>query len=125
LTKTELQRLAEQAQRERLERTLLFQLRAAGLPEPQTQYQFGKWVVDFAWPQSMLLCEAQGGTWLPGGGRHSRGAGYAEDCRKLHRAQMLGWHVVYVTADMIESGEALEMIEEAITFRVGPGGDFG
>jgi len=113
MTVQEFRKAQAKTERERLETELLFQMRAAQLPEPERQFRFGpRWIVDFGFPPEQVLIEVQGGSWI--GGRHTRGKGYADDCRRLHRAQMLGWHMIFVTGDMIQSGEALQMIEEAL-----------
>lgn len=106
-----------------LEGEFLLQLRAAGLPEPERQWVFApplRWAFDFAWlrvyneilgalPGNRLAVEVDGGTWS--GGRHTTGKGFEDDCRKLDLAVCLGWKVLRVTADMIENGEALLLVE--------------
>ena len=97
-----------------LEETLLFQIRAAGLPEPEWEYRFceRRWRFDFAWPSQQIAVEVEGGTWVQG--RHSRGSGFAADCEKYNKAAILGWTVLRFTGDMITSGEALQTIEEVL-----------
>lgn len=98
-----------------LEETLLFQIKAAGLPEPVREYRFApprRWRFDFCWPDQQIAVEVEGGTWVRG--RHSRGVGYARDCEKMNAAQMLGYIVLRFTSDMITSGEALQTIEEVL-----------
>lgn len=46
-----------------------------------------------------LAIELNGGSWINGG--HNRGSGYQRDCEKTFMAQMLGWKVFPLTADMI------------------------
>ena len=120
-----------------LERTLLFQIRAAKLPEPELQYQAvpgRRWRWDFAWPRegpsrfmysreasgreplywrdAGLLMEVDGATWT--GGRHVTGKGYEADCEKQSTAAALGWRTMRFTRGMVESGRALELIEEGL-----------
>lgn len=98
-----------------LEDTLLFHLRAAGLPEPEREVRFSptrRFRFDFAWPDLRLACEVEGGTYS--GGRHTRGSGFAADCEKYNLAMLTGWRVLRVTAAHIESGQALAWIEMAI-----------
>lgn len=98
-----------------LERTFAFQLMAAKLPEPVRELRFApprRWRFDFAWPDRMVAVEVEGGTW--NGGRHVRPAGFAADCQKHNTAARLGWVVLRFTGDMIESGEALQWIEEML-----------
>jgi len=68
--------------------------------------------VDFAWIDEAIVLEVQGGTW--GGGRHTRGKGYAGDCWKMAALQLCGWIVYYATGDQVKSGEALAWITEAL-----------
>ena len=103
-----------------LEDALLFQIRAAKLPEPKREYRAlapRRFRFDLAWPEIGLLVEVQGGIYS--GGQHVRGAGYERDCEKLNEAQMKGYDVLYVTRAMIESGLALKWIETALAI---PGG---
>lgn len=57
------------------------------------------WRFDRAHLRSKVAIELDGGTW--GNGRHSRGAGFAEDCRKINAAQLAGWLVFRFTTDML------------------------
>lgn len=93
---------------------LLCQLHALAIL-PLTEYAFHrkrKWRFDYAWPAIKLAVEVQGAVFAQG--RHTRGAGYTEDCVKLCEAAILGWRVLYVTTGMVESGEALALIERAL-----------
>jgi len=60
----------------------------------------------------MLAVEVDGGTWS--GGRHTRGAGFESDCRKISLGVLDGWRVLRFTTDMVQSGEALTTIKEAL-----------
>jgi len=103
------------ARRESLELSLLRPIRAHRLPEPLRQVRFAtprRWAFDFAWPEFMLACEVDGGTWS--GGRHTRGAGYAADCEKMNEALILGWRVIRVTGAHIKSGAAVEWIRRGL-----------
>ena len=98
-----------------LESSLLFQIRAVGLSEPVCEFKFHpkrKWKFDFAYPDKLLAIEVEGGTWIKG--RHTRGQGFENDCEKYNAAVMLGWKVLRYTGKMIESGEAINQIEEAL-----------
>lgn len=97
-----------------LEETLAFQLRAAGI-QFEREYRFHparRWRFDFAVPNESLAIEVEGGVWS--GGRHTRGKGFTEDCRKYNEAAILQWRVIRVTTEMIDSGEALDMIRRAL-----------
>lgn len=91
------------------------QIALAGLPRPIVQHRFHptrRWRFDFAWPDYGLAVEVDGGIWTRG--RHTRGAGYREDCIKLNEAVLLGWRVLRVTPDMVTDGQALQYIAYAM-----------
>lgn len=110
---------------------LFYQLRAIGLA-PLREHRFavahigvGKdlrkrllaaglkdWRFDFAFPAAGLAVEVEGGGWA--GGRHTRGAGFAEDLRKYEAAMLLGWTVYRCDAAMVRSGQAAKTIQELI-----------
>jgi hypothetical protein len=99
-----------------LEMILANRLQHAGLPMGVTQYRFVpgrqfRW--DRCWPERMIAVEVQGGTWVPGGA-HSRGSGIARDCLKFSLCAALGWRVLPLTKQMIESGLAVELIAQAL-----------
>lgn len=98
-----------------LEDLLEFQLNAACLPAPLRERCFAvgrRFRADFMWPDQALIVEVDGGTWI--GGRHQTGAGYTRDCVKLNLATLAHWRVLRFTGDMVRSGEALKMIEQAL-----------
>jgi hypothetical protein len=100
-----------------LERTLLFQIKAAGLPEPEREYAFAKALkrrfrFDLAWRDRMLACEIHGA--IHSRGRHNRGVGMLADMEKINLAQLMGWRVLVVASDHIGTGKALEWIESAL-----------
>lgn len=69
------------------------------------------WRWDLAWPAEMLAIEVDGATWA--GGRHTRGAGYENDCEKSNEGVLRGWRVLRFTTAMVERGDALEFVERA------------
>lgn len=84
-----------------------------------------QWRFDFAWPTERVAVEVEGQTFgkrcstsgcgkMLAGGRHTRGRGFEEDCRKYNEAARLGWRVLRVTSDMVRTGEALNAIESLI-----------
>jgi hypothetical protein len=94
-------------------------LRMAGLPDPVEEFRFApprRWRFDLAWPERKLAVEVEGGVWT--GGRHTRPAGYLKDIEKYNEASILGWRLVRITPAMIKSGEALTLIERALTQEV-------
>lgn len=91
-------------------------LRLAKLPAPVAEHRFHpdrKWAFDLAYPDARLAVEVEGGSWA--GGRHTRGRGFQEDCRKYNAAVLAGWRLVRVTGAMVESGEAVATIADALT----------
>lgn len=90
-------------------------IRANKLPVPCREFRFDpsrRWRFDFAWPDHRVALEVEGGTW--GGGRHTRGKGFAQDCQKYNAAQLSGWMVLRVTTDHVMSGEAIECVKQAL-----------
>jgi len=68
------------------------------------EYRFApprRWRFDFAWPDGarLVAVELDGGAYTQG--RHTRGAGYEADCRKLNAAAVLGWRVLRFTSGML------------------------
>jgi very-short-patch-repair endonuclease len=100
-----------------LEATFLQLILDDGLPEPLREYRFAQeigrqWRADFAWPDSMVLAEAEGGVWTKG--RHVRGQGFIDDCEKYNTAALLGWTVLRFPPVMIADGTAVKMIRKAL-----------
>lgn len=106
-----------------LERALAFQIRAKGLPKPQTEFLAipgRKYRWDAAWLnldgpnwQGMgLLVEIQGSIWKKGA--HNTGTGMLRDMEKNALAVLAGWRVLYVAEEHITSGQAIRWIEEAL-----------
>lgn len=74
-----------------------------------------KWRFDFAFPDKKIFVEVEGGTWV--NGRHNRGKGYEEDCRKYNDAAIAGYQVLRFTTDMVNSMEAIATIERVLKAR--------
>ncbi|MEL3922119.1 hypothetical protein V1481_02005 [Aeromonas enteropelogenes] len=80
--------------------------RLADFPDPVTELLFHpkrKWRFDYAWPDHMIALEVHGGIYS--GGRHTRGRGFIEDRCKMNEASLLGWIVLEITPEHIESGQ--------------------
>lgn len=89
--------------------------RALGFPAPATEYRFHptrRWRFDYAWPDLMVALEIEGGVYQAG--RHTRGNGYTEDCRKYSEAAVLGWCVVRATTGMMKDGSGHTLVERAL-----------
>jgi len=81
-----------------LEETILNRIRWAGIKLPEREYRFHPkrlWRFDFAWPESRIAVEAEGGIFVSG--RHNRPSGMANDCEKYNAAALLGWKVLRYT----------------------------
>lgn len=101
-----------------LEDAMELAIRSAGLPASKRQHQFcpeRRWRFDHAWPGWMVAVEVQGGLWTRG--RHTRGgAGAAHgDAMKLSTAAAMGWRVLSVTPEMIDSGDAVRLLAQALS----------
>lgn len=104
-----------------LERLLAFQLRALGITDFEREYHFAesigrKWRFDFAFVDRKLAMEVDGAIWS--GGRHVRGAGVERDAEKYSAAAALGWRVIRLTRSMVESGEGVRLVEQALALEV-------
>ena len=73
-----------------------------------------KWAFDFAWPETKIAVEIEGGTAF-GRSRHSKGQGFVNDCQKYNAAARLGWKVFRFTTEMVMAGEA---IDEVVSLRL-------
>ncbi len=94
---------------------LAYHIQVSGLPQPKQEYKFlpgRRFRFDFAWPDLMIAAEVEGGTWA--GGRHVRGDGYERDCQKYNLATFAGWRVYRFTTGMVNSGEAIATLQEAL-----------
>jgi hypothetical protein len=82
----------------KLERDFALYWRASDGIQLETEVAFHpvrKWRFDFANTPAKVAIELEGGVFS--GGRHTRGAGYAEDCDKYNEAALLGWTVFRLT----------------------------
>lgn len=103
------------ADREELERHFAFQLDALGIPyDREVRLVRGRnFRYDFVFCAAQLVVEVDGGTWS--GGRHTRGAGFAQDCEKAALARIHGgWCTLHVTADQVKDGRAAKWVEEIV-----------
>ena len=100
-----------------LEDTLLWQIKAAGLPMPEREYRAikgRKFRFDFAWtePNHKLLVEVNGGTYTQGA--HSTGQGIARDYEKANLAVLQGWRVLSFDGKSVKDGTAVDVIRQAL-----------
>ncbi|MCX8494908.1 MAG: hypothetical protein ORN51_01840 [Akkermansiaceae bacterium] len=98
----------------RLESRFLLLWRVAQGPPLEREVQFHtsrRWRADFAHIESRTLIEIEGGIFIPGGGRHNRGSGYAKDAEKYLEAVLAGWTVIRLTVHQLE----IDFIERIVT----------
>lgn len=97
------------------ERSLATLIEWERLPRPEREVTFHpsrKWRFDFAWPDSMVAVEVEGGSWV--NGAHTRGGHFESDAEKYNEAALLGWLVLRVTPRQIEAGQALWWVRKAL-----------
>lgn len=97
------------------ESRFLFLWRVAQGPALEREVRFHptrKWRADFGHLETRTLIEIEGGIFIPGGGRHSRGAGYAKDAEKYLEAVLAGWTVIRLTEKQLE----IEFIERVVAW---------
>ena len=118
---TDIQKKIAAAKRTALEDAYVASIRAIGLPEPKREYRFcvRRWRFDFFWElrrsdESLrrTAAEIDGGTWMRG--RHNRGKGFEEDCRKRNAAALLDIRVLTFTREMVKSLEAAQVTKQAL-----------
>ena len=90
---------------------------APGADEPVVELRFHpvrRWRLDFAFVDSLVAVECEGGTWTRG--RHTRGSGFRADCEKYNAAAVLGWRIFRCTSGMLRDApsEFVEMVREAL-----------
>jgi very-short-patch-repair endonuclease len=82
--------------RSEAERILRRLLRAAGLPQPQTDYRIGRFKADFAWPALKLIVEFDSYK------HHDHRKAFREDKRRAAWLSSQGWTVVPITSDLLK-----------------------
>jgi hypothetical protein len=113
-----LERERKRAAREALELQLLQQIRAAkldaGMVRQYRPFTDRRFAWDFAWPENdpKVMLEVQGGIWT--GGAHARGVGITRDIEKANKATLAGWYLLFVTAEHIRDGRALQWIAQMV-----------
>lgn len=104
--------------KEQLVRGLLFDLKAARLPKPETEHEFHPvrdWRFDAAYVEERIAIEVEGGTgWKRDGvSRHLTPSGFQGDVEKYNAAAIMGWCVIRLTPAMLRDGTAVETIERS------------
>lgn len=92
-------------------------LREHGLPEPIAEFRFHetrRWRFDLAFPAHKLAIEVDGGLYIPGGGRHTRGAGAEADHIKGNEAAALGWRIIRCTPRKLCTMATVDVVRRAL-----------
>lgn len=93
------------------------QCQLTGLPVPVAEHRFHptrRWRFDWAFLDHKLAVEVEGAAFMPGGGRHTRGAGFRKDTEKYAEALIAGWRVLRVMPEHIANGRALTWVDRII-----------
>jgi very-short-patch-repair endonuclease len=88
---------------------LILQLRENKIPDPVREYRFHpsrRWRFDYAWPNTKIAVEIDGGGFKFGGGKHMQ----PRDLEKLNTAASMGWKVYRFTPTMIKKGQAIKFL---------------
>ena len=96
---------------------LLFKAHSRGLPTPEREYRPIKgrrFRADFYWPHLKVAVEIEGGTWVKG--RHVRGKGYEDDCKKYNLFAAQGILTLRYTTSMLKRNglACIEQVKEVI-----------
>jgi hypothetical protein len=96
---------------------LTLQIQGMNLPRPVHEHRFHdrrRYRLDMAWPEMEppIGVEVHGAVWKSG--RHTRGAGFTEDRRKMNLAVECGWRIFEFTSDMVTSGEAVRQLKRVL-----------
>lgn len=86
-----------------------------GLPKPELEYRFHperRWRFDFAWPDSKVAIEVQGGLFVMG--RHTRGAALRKEHEKLNAAAAKHWGILYLEPQNLCLAETVELIKRCL-----------
>jgi hypothetical protein len=88
---------------------------AHGLPMPEPEVRFApprKWRFDWLWKEHSIAIEIQGGLFT--GGRHVRGKALLAEYEKINEAQIMGYKVLLVTPEQVNSGEAFALVKRCM-----------
>lgn len=115
---SQVKKLAKRSQKSTLENSFFahWVMLFPNLPPPFRQHRFHdtrRWLFDFAWPDSHLAVELQGGSWIKGG--HNTAIGQAADYEKHNEATRLGWRVLFYNTPMLKDmAGVVEQVAEVL-----------
>ncbi len=95
------------------ETELALQCEGIGLLKPEREYVYApprKFRADLAWPSHKILVECQGGVYSHQA--HGSISGILKDNERLNIATLAGFRLLRFVPDQVESGEALQLIEQ-------------
>jgi very-short-patch-repair endonuclease len=95
--------------------SLLVQIRALGLPEPEREVRFWpgrRFAFDLAWTDRKLAAEVEGGQFVRGS--HQRPKRFESDAIKYNTAALMGWRVLRFPTSLVESGVAARTLAAAL-----------
>ena len=127
--KAEPQKAIKQKPKNGYKSILLMHLKMAKLPMPthgegceNKEFIFHdvrKWRFDYCYLAERVAIEYQGLNWKRDGENsgHQSIAGLMNDCEKFTEASLLGWTLILVTAESVNSGQAIGWIERALGIR--------
>ena len=98
-----------------MSRLFLQLLQQHRLPLPVAEHRFHpvrRWRFDFAWPDSRVALEVEGGAYSAG--RHVRAEGFLADCEKYSEAAALGWRIIRVPPADLCATRTLAWIRRAL-----------
>jgi hypothetical protein len=103
------------------QRVFFVYLKENGIPLPEVEYPFAqskgrRFRMDYAWPDHSVGLEQDGGVFLKGGGRHTRGSGWMKDSEKLNLACVMGWRMLRCTPQQLCTPEMIEVIKQALAY---------
>jgi very-short-patch-repair endonuclease len=85
-----------------------------GLPLPVTEHVFHptrKWRFDYAWTDSKVALEIEGGVWS--GGRHTSSKGFIGDMSKYNEAACLGWRILRIQPKALLTLATVQLVKAA------------
>jgi hypothetical protein len=109
------------------ESNFAFQCRALKLPPATPRYRFGQakhpdskrrvWIADFAFLESKVMVEVDGGIWMPKGGAHSHPVDITRNMTKQNDAALLGFVTLRFTPAEVKSGHAIAFTQKVLHSR--------
>lgn len=85
------------------------------IAQPIDEYRFDaerQWRFDYAWPESKVALEVDGGIWIRG--KHTRGSGWLKDTEKLNAAATQGWRMLRCTPQQLATPDMIRTIKAAL-----------